>query len=236
MTMTFQNRWVGQAGRVVMAGGLLAAAIAGFANPAAAANTFDSEWADATWTNTSGRVNSARMEPGEDGHNGTITEYLKTNITGTFCAGTARSSALVEVNLSETEAAGDLAGVAVNTFAGKPKVAVRRTTTVTGTITRTPTSGETCGTVTGPPETTTDPTVTLTGSWSKPRTATIVTYSGSDCGGTGTCRYVDASATGSFAFGGFTYAFGGTLGERWMWSGTWDLDATCSPVAGYPCS
>ena len=235
-TVALATRSLVCSGRVAVAGGLVAAAVFGFASPAAAANIFDSEWADSTWTNSGGRVNSARLAPAEDSHNGAKTETLVTSITGTFCAGGASSSALVEVNLVKTEQATDLAGVTVDTFNAKPKATVSRSTSITGTITRTATKGKTCGNITGSPVTTTDPTVTLTGSWSMPRGTTIVTYRGTDCGGTGTCRYIPAAATGSFAFGGFTYAFGGTASERWMWSGKWDLDAQCSPVPGYPCS
>lgn len=209
-----------------------AAALAGLASPAAAANTFDSQWADATWTGTQGGTNSARMAAGRDNFNGAITEYLETTITGTFCA----SGALLAANLTGTEQAADLAGVALNTLAAKPTATVSRTTTLTGTITRTPASGKGCSKLTGPAVTTTNPTVTLTGRWSKPRTATLSTYSGSDCGGTGTCRYTQASPTGSFAFGKNKVTLGGTGTERWMWSGAWDLDAACPPVAGYPCS
>ena len=216
--------------------GLAAAVVAAFADPAAALNTFNSQWADSTWTNSGGKTNVVRMAPGQDNHNGAITQYLNTTITGQFCLG-GNSGFRLDTSLAPlTEQATLLAGVTMLTGAAKPTAKVSRVTTFTGTVTKTPTKGKACETVRGAAVTTTNPTITLVGSWSMPRGTTIVTYSGTDCGGTGTCRYIPAAATGSLVFDATTFALGGTGSEKWMWSGDWDLDALCSPVAGYPCS
>lgn len=195
-------------------GGVVVSSVFIVAGPASAEgsdrgerNTLTAQYADGTWTPEGLTV---RIAPGEERLNGKRTDFIEASIDGTACIAPHdsdededdrdgdRMSYLVTADLQAIES-GDLRGIRVKARHGDADV--KRNQAFTGTLTVQPSNAD-CSVPTDSPTVITDPTLRIDADWDKKRGARPVEYSGEDCGGTGSCYYVEATATGTISMPG----------------------------------
>jgi len=192
----------GAIGRSVVAGAVAVAAVGGlgstaFANGGGANQPkLVADYADATWT---GADFTVRIAPGVEVRNGVTTNFLEASIEGSRCVAVDDRTYRITADLDATQS-GYLAGVSVDSRSGSAEV--DRVQQFTGTITLQPYEDGACTVPTGSPQVVENPDLLIEAEWTNHPGATPVVYSGNDCGGTGTCYYVDADATGTIALPG----------------------------------
>jgi len=177
---------------VVALGGLASTASAGSSN----ASKLVADYADATWTP---QTLTVRIAPGVEVRNGVTTKFIEASINGSACVRADGGSYLATAHLDAKES-GKLSGVRVDARDGEAEVDRRQQ--FTGSLTLQHYSDRSCSVTDGAMATLTNPKLQLDAEWKRKAGSTPVVYSGADCGGTGTCYYVDAVAKGTVSLPG----------------------------------